>query len=127
MSVIPKAVVEELIPNDALKFLDNKTKLSIHIKNVLSPMSIGEFGFTNMNIKINKKNVPSKLIKDGKIKIGEMVSSFEDVKGTVIKVNDVLDLILPIKGVELKEGLNQFVITLVSDTEIKLKFQREIN
>ena len=93
MSVIPKSVLNEMIPEGDIKLTKNDKILKIKFTNVLSPMSLDELAFHTLQFWVDDQSIAQSIIDGIKIKCRLLVQ-------TINRTNKFDDLCLPIYFIE---------------------------
>ena len=118
-----------MIPHDAVKLINNNSKVSFSIKNVLSPMTIDDFQLDSLKVTFNDNEVPKSLLEDITIKCQDKsltISDLEDLDDRAVPVGKKFELIIPVKGMGIIPGKYIVHMSIESDTLLELTFERKI-
>ena len=130
MSKIPNSILLEMIPENAIRIVENNSKLRIKFINVLSPMKLNELALSTIQISINEKQIPKSILDKAMVRCKKKVFSIRDVniaKKISINLKDKFKIIIPINEFYIKPGMNSFHIVLKADTVIDFEFKRKIS
>ena len=133
MSYIPKYIIKQLIPEDAVKI--NGELLKIKMVNVISPISIDEVPDDVLNyleVKVDDEVVldASKTDMAAGMKLLWQDQEFtldniKEAQGQTLPVGGELTVVLPNPGLEIG-STHKFAVTIKTDNPINVEFEREV-